>query len=119
MKPEKFVRAIRSELIDDLVNQYADLFTSNDLNDFKDKEMHSLARLWKMADSDTRDLLKLFIRLGSQNSISSFLGILDNVSKLKIPHQDLQLNEIDGTILNGDLLDIFWEQEEEAGNVNQ
>lgn len=78
--------------------------------------MKPLLEIWHASDSDTKDILKMFIRLGAQNSISSMLSLLDNVSGTF--DEDFNLQVEGGNSINGDLLDIFWEQEEISGNVN-
>jgi len=118
MKPDDFVAAIRKEMIDDLVEEYASMFTSHDLSEFTDKEIISLGQHWKASDPAQHRILKLFIRLGAQNAIASLLSILDDSSRFDIADKDLMLAERDGSNLSGDLLDIFWNQEEEAGHVN-
>ncbi|MCC2614675.1 hypothetical protein LJ739_00285 [Aestuariibacter halophilus] len=104
MSTEEYINKIRNESIESLCEEYANMFESCDLEDFSDSGMKGLASYWKNSSEVEKKLLKEFIRLGAQNSTASVLASIDS--------------EFDESILSsGDLLDEFWNQEEDAGNV--
>lgn len=116
VNPEEFVKTIREEFINSLVEEYSNSFSEIEASECKDLSMRPLIELWHASDKNTRDILKMFIRLGSQNSLSSLLSSLDNVSG--VFSEEFSLTVDNGPNINGDLLDIFWEQEEISGHVN-
>ena len=116
MNPEEFVKTIREEFINSLVEEYSNSFSEIEASECKDLSMRPLIELWHASDKNTRDILKMFIRLGTQNSLSSLLSSLDNVSG--VFSEEFSLTVDNGPNINGDLLDIFWEQEEISGHVN-
>ena len=121
MKPENFVRVIRTEIIDDLVENYANIFSNTKIEKCSDISMKKIIEFWQGSDDSTKEILKSLIRLGSQNSVANLLGVIDNVSFIGDFTESYQLvvnNENNEMIISGDLLDIFWEQEENEGNVN-
>ena len=106
MSTEKYINKIRNDCIESLSEEYAKMFKSCNLEDFSDSGMKGLASYWKNSSEVDKKVLKEFIRLGAQNSTASVLASIDN--------------EFDESILSsGDLLDEFWNQEEDAGNVNK
>ncbi len=118
MNPEDLIKLIRTEMIENLSNDYASMFSADESNKFTDSEMKSMHELWQSCNEESRVLLTKFIRLGAQNGISSLLGHIDNISSTCDQEIQLQLTDQDGNVLSGDLLDIFWGQEEDSGNVN-
>jgi hypothetical protein len=106
MTAEKYINKIRKECVEDLCEDYVKMFESYELEDFSDLGMKNLATYWKSASDVEKQVLKEFIRLGAQNSTASVLSSIDN--------------DFDASILSsGDLLDEFWNQEEDAGNINK
>ena len=116
MSPDEFIRTVREEFINSLTDEYADSFNQTQSDKCKDLSVKPMIELWHKSDKETKDILKMFIRLGAQNSISSVLSSLDNISGTFSEEFTLLINEKES--INGDLLDTFWEQEEIDGFVN-
>lgn len=120
MAPEEFVSTLRKECIENLVAEYTRIFERHTAASMSDPGMRKLAEHWQAVDGSSRRILVEFIRLGSQNTLASVLSALDNVSadfpgRFSLTHQ---VQKGDEMRLNDNLLDIFWDQEEEAGKVN-
>lgn len=121
MKPENFVRVIRTEIVDDLVDNYAKNFSNTELENCSDISMKKIIEFWQDSNDSTKEILKSLIRLGSQNSVANLLGVIDNVSFIGEFTESYKLvvnSENNEMIISGDLLDIFWEQEESEEKVN-
>lgn len=120
MNAEQFVAAMRREHIDQLISSYAQMFTDTSLESVTDQGMREIFEYWKAADETTRDMLIKLMRLASQNTLASVFSVLDNVSSQFSEDFTLLAKSSAGeeSRMNGDLLDIFWAQEEEAGHVN-
>lgn len=121
MKADEFVAALRSEAVDGLMEMYAQMFSNTPIENVTDAGFQELIAFWLFVDEPTRGILKKFIRLGSQNTLSSVLAVLDNTSSQFAEAFSLTAKSSDGRItdLSKDLLDEFWSQEETAGNANQ
>jgi hypothetical protein len=113
MNPEEFVKYVRTEHVERLVDEYEEIFLKTPLEEYSDPSMKIIAQLWQTSETEIQTALRNVLKLGAQNSIASFLGQLDNVSLPLGQEKELILREDNGEILSGDLLDIFWEQEEE------
>jgi hypothetical protein len=121
MNTEDLVTHVRQHCVDQLVDGYAEMFTSMTITNATDPGVRELAEAWKSASPELQSTMKGFIRLGSQNTAATVLALLDE----DVGHAELNLplmaRQPDGTLRNvsRDLLSHFWSQEENAGRVNQ
>jgi hypothetical protein len=121
MQVEDFVAALRAQHVDALVDHYVRAFSASPARKVTDAGMRELREFWASSDDATRAVLAKFIRLGSQNTLSSVLAVLDNTSSQFAEKFLLTAKSPDGGTaqLSEDLLDTFWAQEEAAGHVNR
>jgi hypothetical protein len=121
MDPHQFISTVRQECINDLVDVYQNMFSEVKIEECTDTSTLPLLKFWKEADDETRKLLSEFIRLGAQNGVSSLLSIISSGGDFDGEFEEFELTSVNGDSkaeFGEDLLDVFWEQEEVAGNVN-
>jgi hypothetical protein len=125
MLQQKLIKLIRSEMLDGLVNEYCDSFSSVDLHTVDDKEFAELVKFWRSCDDQQKGFIRSLMRFSSQNSLASLLALIDNSSFCYEAKNELGVNEFKlnaetsqgGVSLEQDLTDVFWEQEQEDGHV--
>ncbi|MGY0219140.1 hypothetical protein ACWJJH_17445 [Endozoicomonadaceae bacterium StTr2] len=109
MKSELFVKSVRDQHLTQVLRIYEEMLSDSDADNSSDADMKLLITAWQVAGIETKRIFKKFMHLGAQNSIASFLAHIDT---------ELFLKDEDGELISGDLLDLFWEQEEESNGVN-
>jgi len=125
MLQQKLIKLIRSEMLDGLVNEYCDSFSSVDVHTVDDKEFAELVKFWRSCDDQQKGFIRSLMRFSSQNSLASLLALIDNSSFCYEAKNELGVNEFKlnaetsqgGVSLEQDLTDVFWEQEQEDGHV--
>lgn len=114
MTPDDLVSLIRKEASDDNIQNYLKYFKEEPGDD----EAWNLFRAIYLSLSEKEKLIIMsFVRLVQIDSISSVLSILDNETYPDCQIKDIILLHGDDKI-NGDLGDIFWEQEEKLMGSN-
>lgn len=120
MNVQDFVSELRKQQVDGLVDNYARLLGLPP-EKMKDPEFRELAQFWQSFDEPSRVFLRRLMRLASQNTLASILGVLDNTSSDLQYRFALSATTSSGIVedLSEDLLNTFWAQEEAAGKVNR
>ena len=110
MNSKSLIEMISVEIIERLVDEYQSIFSSTKPEECTDVSMRLLVDSWALADENQKKVYAEFLRLGAQNTIASFLGYIDD---------ELVLKTLNDESLSGELLELFWEHQEELGLVNQ
>jgi hypothetical protein len=120
MHLEKLIRFIRTEMIDNLVNDYCDAFDEISPIDASDEEYRNALEFWSNCDEKQKESIRFLMLFASQNSTASVLSLIDNSSFCYEAKNELGLTDFsleaksEGKVvdLSVDLVNEFWLQEE-------
>lgn len=112
MNDIKFVDNIIKEVINGKSSYYIDTLKSLNNKEIKDPDWLKIKKLYDSLDNSQKEELKSLINLITVNTVSSIFSRLDNISSFANQEGLFELRS-SGKIINGDLLDLFWERLEE------
>ena len=111
MTPIEFINGIRQAILERDLAYYQ--VTLENFENAKDPLWNRMLNLFQGLSAEQKTTILDFVRLIQVNTISHFLGILDGSSFLDENRETLVLNtEENEEPINGDLLDLFLEQED-------
>ncbi len=115
MKPIDFVNLIRELVIEENTATYRDLFTNTDPCKASDEYwIEALALFNKLDKEDKATFFKVLRQIGVDTT-STILGVLDGVSYTGDPDNQFLLTTLKSSgPINGELQDVFLEQEENS-----
>lgn len=113
MKPEDFVNSIRKSILNENIDIYRVLFKNTKIDEATDPYWKEALNFYNKLDDQSKEVFFKIVRQISADSISNILGVLDGSSHLENQSKDFKLVE-EGSpdIINGDLQDIFLQEEE-------
>ncbi|MWP50267.1 MULTISPECIES: hypothetical protein [unclassified Gilliamella] len=112
MNDIKFVDNIINEVIKGKSSYYIDTLKSLNNKEIKDTDWLKIKKLYDSLNNSQKEELKSLINLITVNTVSSIFSKLDNISSFANQEGLFELRS-NGKIINGDLLDLFWERLEE------
>ena len=113
MTPETFVEGIIEDTVNSDWNIYVDLFNKTDMKDVTDEYWKRAIVFYNKIDVKDRDVFFSILKQVNIDAISSMLGLLDGVFRLKNQDEAFEL-KYSGIKLNECLQDIFLEKIENA-----
>jgi len=117
MKPLEFINQIKKIVIEENITIYKDLFTNTKPNTVTDEYWtEALSFFNKLDENDKRVFFKI-LRQIQVDTTSNILGVLDGVMWLENQEEEFVLTTKSlKEPINGELQDVFLEEEEEKGN---
>ncbi len=112
MTPENFVKRIIEDIINADWNSYRDLFNKTDMKDVTDEYWKRAIVFYSKLDVKDKDVFFSILKQIIIDTISSMLGLLDGVFRLKNQDEAFEL-KYSGVKLNEYLQDIFLSNVEE------
>jgi hypothetical protein len=113
MSPEEFVSQVREDVIEDNVSTYKTTFESADPVTVTDPYWQRALALYRsLGDADRKIILEM-MRQSAVDTASSMFALLDGVSALREPREELVVKTAsDNRKINGTLQDLFLEADE-------
>ena len=114
MTAEDFAKRIHQMMVDSYVASQKNQFAKNDISSCKDPYGRSVRALLATLSDGQKTVLYQLVRQTAVDTIASLFSVLDGVSFVEGFEGDWQLLfDGNGIPLNGDLLDLFLEMEEQ------
>ncbi len=111
MQPSHFVSQIKKIAIDEGLESYKEIFNTKD--NVTDKYYIKAIKFFNNLDTESKQTFFEIIRAVEVDTVSTMLGILDSAIWLEDQENDFILTmENSKSIINGDLQDMFLEEEE-------
>ena len=111
MNDKEFIKAIRSEIIEENLQAYRKMFPT-DPTEVNDPYGKLVVKLYRELNSSQREALFCILRQTTVDTLSSVFGLFDGVCIMENLCGDFELS-MDGQSLAGDLQDLLLEAEEE------
>jgi hypothetical protein len=113
----EFVAALREQVVDNGHQNYLNIFKKSDPNATDTTWKNALSLYNKLEVDDQVSFLQ-FLRLIQAGTLAHVLAILDGCSYLTENREEFFLTTTDkSNILNGNLLDTFWEMEQNSKTI--